>query len=72
MMEPWLIDSDSNNFDMTLTPFYYPKLGLMVLDLGMLVDKVYGRFSGTMTKDDGTVVQVENLIGFVEWSTQRW
>ncbi len=72
MMEPWHITSDWNRFDVVLTPFYYQKTGLMILDLGMLVDKSYGRFSGTMVKDDGTVVEIKDVVGFVEWSTQRW
>ena len=72
ILDNWHVVSDDGKFEATLEPFYYQKTGMMILDLGMLLDKVYGRCSGTMTKDDGTVVEFEDLIGFIEWSSQRW
>ena len=72
MMKPWKITSDENKLNATMVPFYHQKAGMMVFDLGMLVDKMYGRFSGNITLDDGTVVAFENLLGFIEHSYQKW
>lgn len=72
MLLPWHIYSDDGKFEATLEPFFYQKTGMIIFDVGMMVDKVYGHFSGTMTKDDGTEFEFENLLGFVEQSSQRW
>ena len=72
MLEPWRIESDDGRMQMDLEPFFYQNVGMMILDIGMVVDKVYGRFSGTMTTDDGEPIAFDDMIGFVEWSAQRW
>lgn len=72
IMSPWHITSDGDLLNVTLTPFYHQKAGIMILDIGMLVDKMYGTFAGKMTLDDGTVVEFENMFGFIERSAQRW
>lgn len=64
--------SDDGRLDVILEPFFHQKAGLMVIDLGMLLDKMYGYFSGKMTLDDGTVVEIEKMVGFVEHSYQKW
>jgi len=45
---------------------------MMILDLGMLVDKMYGTFDGKITLDDGSVIEFNNMFGFIEQSAQRW
>lgn len=72
IMSPWHITSDGDLLNVTLTPFFHQKAGIMIFDIGMLVDKMYGVFAGKMTLDDGTVVEFDNIIGFIERSSQRW
>lgn len=72
LMEPWEITSDQEKLETTLVPFFHQNSGLIILDIGMLVDKMYGTFSGRITLDDGTVIPFENLYGFIEHSTQKW
>lgn len=72
IMAPWEVASDGDKLRATFTPFYHQKSGLVVLDLGMLVDKIYGTFDGRMTLDDGTEVEFDGMLGFIERSNQRW
>ena len=72
LMNPWHVTSDDGRFDITLRPFYHQKAGMMIFDIGMLLDKMYGTFSGKMTLDDGTIVQFADMLGFIEHSYQKW
>jgi len=72
LMQPWEVTSDGDLLRATLTPFYHQKAGIMTSGLGMLIDKMYGTFSGRMTLDDGTIVEFENINGFIEHSFQKW
>ena len=50
----------------------YTTGGLDLTAMYLIVDKAHGYFSGTMTLDDGTVLQVEDLLGFAEYAQQSW
>jgi len=45
---------------------------LNVLVLGSNQHQVFGRFTGTATLDDGTVLQVKDLLGFAEKVANKW
>ncbi|MCF7826998.1 MAG: DUF2804 domain-containing protein, partial [Candidatus Marinimicrobia bacterium] len=34
--------------------------------------QVFGRFTGQVTLDDGTVLAIDNLLGFAEKVKNRW
>jgi hypothetical protein len=34
--------------------------------------KIHGRYSGTLVLDDGTKLEVRDLLGFAEHMEQRW
>ena len=72
LMKPWKITGDGGRLVATFTPFYHQRGGAIVLDIGLLLDKMYGTFSGTMILDDGTKVAFEKLLGFIEHSVQKW
>jgi len=72
LMAPWKVTSDGDKLRATFTPIYHQKAGLVVIDIGMLLDKMYGTFTGRITLDDGTEVEFEKLFGFIERSSQRW
>jgi len=72
MMASWDVASDADKLRATFTPFFHQKSGLVILDLGMLVDKMYGAFAGRLTLDDGTEIEFDGLLGFIERSNQRW
>jgi Domain of unknown function (DUF2804), N-terminal/Domain of unknown function (DUF2804), C-terminal len=72
MTKPWKMRSDDGKLRVDFVPFFHQKTGLMFADIGMLGEKMYGKYSGVMTLDDGTEVEFENLYGFIEHSSQKW
>lgn len=71
-LAPWTFTSDDGRFDMAFTP---------VLDRAACTDikllksdqhQVFGRFTGTATLDDGTVLRVEDFPGFAEKVENKW
>ena len=71
-MRAWHMTSDDGRFEMEFTP---------VLDRASCTDvkliksdqhQVFGRFSGTAVLDDGTRLEVRNLMGFAEKVENKW
>ncbi|MDE7172028.1 MAG: DUF2804 domain-containing protein [Oscillospiraceae bacterium] len=71
-MSPWRFTSDDGRFEMDFVP---------VLDRASCTDvkliksdqhQVFGRFSGTAVLDDGTRLQVRDLMGFAEKVENKW
>lgn len=71
-MSPWRFTSSDSRFEMTFTPVLdrasRTSLGVLCSDQ----HQVFGRFNGTATLDDGTVLQIENLLGFAEKVFNKW
>jgi hypothetical protein len=57
---------------LTFQPFYQQHskqdLGLISAELF----KIHGRYSGTLVLDNGTRLEVKDLLGFAEHMQQRW
>ncbi len=71
-LKPWKFTSDDGRFEMDFVP---------VLDRAACTDfkvlksdqhQVFGRFSGKAVLDDGTAVQVQDLMGFAEKVENKW
>ena len=71
-MKPWRFTSDDGRFEMDFIP---------VIDRASCTDvkliksdqhQVFGRFSGTAVLDDGTRLQVRDLMGFAEKVENKW
>ena len=71
-MSPWRFTSDDGRFEMDFVP---------VLDRASCTDvkliksdqhQVFGRFSGTAVLDDGTKLEVRDLMGFAEKVENKW
>ena len=71
-LKPWKFTSDDGRFEMNFAP---------VLDRAVCTDfkvlksdqhQVFGRFCGKAVLDDGTVVNVKNLMGFAEKVENKW
>jgi hypothetical protein len=71
-MSPWTFTSDDGRFEMAFQP---------VMDRSAKVDlkvicsdqhQVFGRFSGTAVLDDGTKLEITNLMGFAEKVRNKW
>lgn len=69
---PWQFTSNDQRFEMTFTPIVNR---CERIDLGLFKtfqDQVFGRFSGTVVLDDGTVLTVRDLVGFAEKVRNKW
>ncbi len=71
-MEPWRFVSEDGRFDLTMRPFYDHHSDLNVLVMRMHSHQVHGLWSGTVTLDDGTVLEIRDLYAFCEYVENRW
>lgn len=70
--EPWRFISEDGRFDMTMRPFYDHHSDLNVLVMRMHSHQVHGLWSGKVTLDDGSVLEVRDLPAFCEYVENRW
>ncbi len=70
--EPWTFTSSDGRLDLTFTPVIdrYEPVDLKVFC--MIPHQVFGKFSGTCILDDGTVVHLDNVMGFAEKVHNKW
>jgi len=71
-MSPKKITSDDGRFEMTFTPIYDQQTATKLLFVNNSCHQVFARFDGKVVLDDGEVLQVENLVGFVEHAKNNW
>ena len=71
-MKPWVFTSDDNRFYMNFTPVLdrsaFMSAGVVLSDQ----HQVFGRFTGRITLDDGTVLPVRDFFGFAEKVENKW
>jgi hypothetical protein len=71
-MQPWKFTDSQGRLDLVFTPF---KDRLAQTNLGIIfseVHQMFGRYSGTVMADDGSVINLDGLIGFAEEHQARW
>ena len=71
-MSPWKFTSDDGRFEMDFVPVLDRASNTDFKVLGSNQHQVFGLFTGTATLDDGTVLQVSNLMGFAEKVMNKW
>ncbi len=71
-MQPWKFTSSDGRFEMTMTPIYDHITKARVLFVGNICHQVFGKWNGTVTLDDGTVLQIHDMIAFCEKSDNMW
>lgn len=71
-LSPWKFTSDDNRFYMDFSPLLdrsaYTSAGVIKSDQ----HQVFGRFTGRITLDDGTVLPVRDFFGFAEKVVNLW
>ncbi|MBQ9066381.1 MAG: DUF2804 domain-containing protein [Clostridia bacterium] len=73
LMKPWTFHEENGRFEMTFVPSYDNHSDTNVLELvGTDGHQVHGLWNGTVTLDDGTVVEVRNMYAFCEQVNNRW
>jgi len=71
-MQPWHLIDDEGCFDLTFTPF---KDRTARTNLGIIfseVHQMFGHYNGQVTLDNGTSLEIHDLIGFAEEHHARW
>lgn len=70
--EPWTFTSSDGRLNLDFTPIIdrYEPVDLKVFC--MIPHQVFGRFNGTCILDDGTVVHLDNVLGFAEKVHNKW
>ena len=71
-MHPWCFTDDEERLDLTFTPF---KDRTARTNLGIIfseVHQMFGRYHGMVVLDDGSRLQIHDLIGFAEEHHARW
>lgn len=71
-MDQWFFTSDDDRFKMIFTPIMNrsAKIDLKVLCSDQ--NQVFGRFTGRVILNDGTILNVKNLFGFAEKVFNKW
>lgn len=71
-LSPWSFTSDDGRFEMDFRPVLDRAARTSALVIKSDQHQVFGRFTGVAVLDDGTRVQVSDLMGFAEKVENRW
>ena len=71
-MKDWRFVSEDGRFDLTMRPFYDHHSDLNVFVMRMHSHQVHGMWSGTVTLDDGTKLEIRDMYAFCEYVENRW
>ena len=71
-LSPWTFTSDDGRFEMDFVPVLNRASCTDVKLIKSDQNQVFGRFSGTVVLDDGTKVEVRDLMGFAEKVENKW
>ncbi|MDY4655226.1 MAG: DUF2804 domain-containing protein [Eubacteriales bacterium] len=72
-MDKWRFVSEDGRFDMTMTPVYDHHSDTNVLDIArMHSHQVHGLWNGTVTLDDGKVLEIKDMYAFCEYVENKW
>lgn len=71
-MKPWKFTSNDGRFEMDFIPVLNRSSCTDVKLIKSDQNQVFGRFSGTVTLDDGSVIEVKDLMGFAEKVINKW
>lgn len=71
-MDAWQFTSEDGRFEMTLKPVFHHPSGMNFVIFSSKSIIAYGYYSGYVILDDGTKIQVDNLLGHAEAIKWRW
>lgn len=69
---PWRFTSSDGRFEMTFEPIVDRAASFAMGEISSAQHQVFGRFSGQVVLDDGSRLQIRDLIGFAEEVHNRW
>lgn len=68
----WKITSDDGRFEMTMTPVFDHVTNLRFFGIGNRCHQVFGKWNGYAILDDGTKIEIRDMMSFLERSDNRW
>ena len=71
-MSPWTFTSDDGRFEMDFVPIIDRAAKTDIKIICSDLHQVFGRYSGKAVLDDGTVLEINNMIGFAEKVYNKW
>jgi len=71
-LKPWTFTSDDGRFEMDFVPIINRASCTDVKLIKSDQNQVFGRFSGAAVLDDGTRLEVKDLLGFAEKVENKW
>lgn len=71
-MSPWTFTSDNGRLELQFVPIMNRASNTDLKFLKSDQNQVFGRFSGRVVLDDGTPLQVKDLLGFAEKVVNKW
>ena len=71
-MEPWKFISEDGRFNMTMKPTLDNYTLTDVVVGRMVCHQVYGVWNGDVTLDDGTKIEMKDLVAFCEYVENKW
>jgi len=71
-LSPWKFTSDDGRFEMDFAPIINRASCTDVKLIKSDQNQVFGRFTGTATLDDGTVLHIKDFLGFAEKVENKW
>lgn len=71
-MKIWQFKSNDGRFEMTFTPVHDNITDLNFGFVHNICHQVWGLYNGTATLDDGTVLEIKDMMAFCERADNRW
>ena len=71
-LQLWKFVSEDGRFNLTMAPFHDLHSDLNIGFMRMNSHQVHGLWNGTVTLDDGTVLEVRDFYAFCEYVENRW
>ncbi len=71
-MKPWTFSSSDGRFECGFAPVLDRASCTSALVIKSDQHQVFGRYSGKLTLDDGTALEIRDLLGFAEKVVNRW
>lgn len=71
-LQPWKFTSSDNRFEMNFVPLIDRHSDTNALVLRSNQHQVFGHFNGFLVLDDGTKIEVNNMLGFAEKVYNKW
>ncbi len=72
LLKSWAIGSDDGRVNLHFFPILDRSAFISALLVSSDQHQVFGRFSGTVTLDDGKIIKLRDFVGFAEKVKNRW